>query len=81
MALEEEVRAWTSFRNALRIDEREIFDDLMDQCKLRASAASAATRSTIIEVMFTTLLFLHHRMIRRLEKALEEIEKTDGSKI
>jgi len=38
-----------SFRDALRIDECEIFDDLMDQCKLRASATSATTRSTVTE--------------------------------
>jgi hypothetical protein len=81
MALDEEVRAWKSFRDALRIDEREIFDDLMDQCRIRASAASAATRSTITEAMFMTLLFLHHKKIKRLQKLLEEIEKIDEVKV
>jgi len=80
-ALEEEFRAWKGFRNALRIDERELFDDLMDQCRLRASAASAATRPTITEAMFMTLFFLHHKMIRRLQKALEEIRRTDGPEV
>jgi hypothetical protein len=81
IALEAEIETWKNFRNALRMEEREIFDDLMDQCRFRASAASAAVRSTVTEAMLMTILFLHHKMIKRLQKIVEELEKTDESKV
>jgi len=30
--LEEELKRWGRFREALRIDEREVFQDMMDEC-------------------------------------------------
>ena len=57
MALEAEIESWKSFRDVLRIDERELFDDLMDLARERASAGGAAVRYVITEAMFMTLLF------------------------
>ena len=42
MVLESEIDSWKPFRDALRIDEREAFDELMDLCRSRASAASVS---------------------------------------
>ncbi len=70
MALDAEIKTWKGFRDALRIDEREIFDDLMDLARERASAGGASTRYVITEAMFMTLIFQHHRLLRKLENIL-----------
>ena len=72
MSLEKEIQSWKQFHDFLRIDERMIFDDLMNLARERASAAGAATRLSITEAMFMTLLFQHHRIIRQLQKMLEK---------
>jgi hypothetical protein len=69
--LEEEIASWKNMRDFLRIDERVLFDDMMDLARERASEAGAAVRPSILETMFMTLLFQHHRLIRRLEKTLK----------
>jgi hypothetical protein len=70
MALETEIETWKPFGEALRIDERQLFDDLMDLARERASAGGASVRYVITEAMFMTLIFQHHRLIKQLEKLL-----------
>ena len=70
MALEQEIESWKKFRDALRIDERELFDNMMELARERASAGDAAVRYVITEAMFMTLIFQHHRMLRKIENML-----------
>jgi len=71
--LGEELKRWERFRGALRIDERTIFEDLMDECRRNASAAGAACLPNIAEAMFLTILFAHHKALKRIEKTLEQL--------
>ena len=74
ITLEEELKRWERFRDALRIDERAIFQDMMDECRRHASAAGAACLPNIAEAMFLTILFAHHKTLKELT---EKIEGTD----
>lgn len=78
LALEEEIKAWKGFQDALRAPDREIFENLLDQCRLYASAGSMAVRPKIIEAMFMTVLFAHHKMLKELSSIIQQIheEKT-----
>jgi len=60
MALEQEIESWKKFRDALRIDERELFDNMMELARERASAGGAAFRYVITEAMSMTIFFQHH---------------------
>ena len=75
MLLEEELTRWKRFRDALRIDERPIFDDLMDECRRHASAAGAAVLPAKIEGMFLSLLFSHHKSLKELRDKIERINR------
>ena len=55
VALEYEVQRWNRFARALRQDDREVFDQLMDICRNYASAASCATRPVLFEAMTMTI--------------------------
>jgi len=77
VALEEEVKAWKGFQDALRTPDREIFENMLDQCRLYASAGSMAVRPKMIEAMFMTVLFAHHKMLKELNSIVQKIiEKT-----
>jgi len=73
IALEDEIGRLRRFRDALRAEEREAFDDMIDKCRLLASASGAACRPRIIEAMLLAIVFAHHKSIKRIEERLRAI--------
>ncbi len=70
--VEDEVEKLKKFRNSLRLEDKLIFEDLLNQCKLYASAASALA-SPIKEIpLILSILFAHHKKLIELEKRLNE---------
>jgi len=76
IVLEEELKRWERFRDALRIDERAVFEDLMDECRRNASAAGAGCFPVKTEGMFLSVLFAHHKAVKEFSKKIEEIEQS-----
>jgi hypothetical protein len=71
MALEDEINRWSSFGKALRIEDKQAFDALMDACRTYASAGSNATKPILFEPMLMSMLLMQQKKIGRLEKALD----------
>jgi hypothetical protein len=71
MALEDEIRRWNGFANALRKEDKEAFDTLMDACRNYASAGSNATQPILFEPMIISILVSQQKKITQLEKALD----------
>jgi len=71
MALEDEIRRWNGFSKALRTEDREAFEALMDACRLFASAGSNATQPILFEPMVMSILLFQQKKLHRLEKALD----------
>ena len=67
MTLEEELKQWDSFKRALKAEDREAFEDMLNACRLYASASGAATRPVIFEAMVIAILLSHHKALRMLE--------------
>jgi len=70
ITLEEELKRWERFRDSLRIDERAVFEDVMDECRRHASAAGAGAFPSKTEGMFLPILFVHHRALKELDKRM-----------
>jgi hypothetical protein len=75
MALEDEICRWNGFAKALRTEDKEAFDELMDACRSFASAGSNATQPILFEPMIMSVLVSQQKKLRRLEKALMNIQK------
>jgi hypothetical protein len=75
IALEDEMRKWNGFAKALRIEDREAFEALMDACRSYASAGSNATQPIIFEPMVISILLSQQKMIMRLKKALDATQQ------
>ncbi|MGE5533060.1 MAG: hypothetical protein ACM3UN_01775 [Bacillota bacterium] len=71
MALEDEIRKWSGFGKALRIEDKVAFDALMDACRSYASAGSNATNPIIFEPMIMSILIAQQKKISQLQKALD----------
>lgn len=67
MAVEEEARRWDRFRGLLRPEDREIFEEMVYECRRYASEASAGCFHCRAEGMFLSILFAHHRQLKKLQ--------------
>jgi hypothetical protein len=75
IALEDEIQEWNGFAKALRNDDREAFERLMDACRSYASAASNATRPVMFEPMAMSILLFQQKRLVELEKDLDAAKK------
>lgn len=75
MALEDEVHRWKGFSKALRTEDKEAFEDLMDACRLFASAGSNATQPILFEPMVMSILLFQQKKLNLLEKALDAVKQ------
>ena len=74
MALEGEISRWNGFARALRKDDREAFEEMMDMCRGYASESGNATNPIIFEPMVMSILLFQQRRIRQLEWELQAIK-------
>ena len=75
MALDDEIRRWKGFANALRKEDREAFEALMDACRGYASAGSNAVQPILFEPMIMSMLLSQQVRLQRLEKKLNALER------
>ena len=76
IALEGEISRWNGFARALRKDDREAFEVLMDSCRSNAMAAGNATNPIIFEPMVMSILLAQQKRIMALEKKLAINQKS-----
>ena len=76
MAIEEEIARWRGFEKALRTEDREAFEVLMDACRSYASSGSNAVQPVLFEPMVMSILLSQQKKIIKLEKALDAISQT-----
>jgi len=70
MVVQAELGRYKKFRNALSSEDKAIFEDMLNQCKLYASAASTLA-SPLKEVpLIISMLFAQQKKIVELEKTL-----------
>jgi hypothetical protein len=74
MALDDEISRWKGFVNALRKEDREAFEALMDACRGYASAGSNAVQPVLFEPMILSMLLSQQVRLQRLEKKLDALE-------
>ncbi len=75
LALEEEIGRWKGFAEALRSDDKEAFEQLMDACRSYASAGSSSTRPVMFEPMAMSILLSQQKKIIKLQKALDAVKQ------
>jgi hypothetical protein len=73
MVVEQELGKLSRFREFLRAEDKEAFDDLLNQCRLYASYAGTMA-SPIREIpLLMSMLFGQHRRLMELEKRVNAL--------
>ena len=73
MALESEINRWSGFARALRREDREAFEEIMDMCRSYASESSCATNPIIFEPMLMSIVLFLQKRTNNLEKKMNAI--------
>ena len=81
MALEDEIQRWKGFAHALRSEDREAFETLMDACRSYASAGSNAVQPILFEPMIMSMLLSQQIRLQRLQKELDALKQQPTSKL
>jgi hypothetical protein len=79
MAVEDEIRRWSGFAKALRREDREAFDAVMDACRSYASAASNATKPILFEPMMMSIVLSQQIRLQRLQKEIDDLKANQPS--
>ena len=79
MAIEDEISRWRGFAKALRSEEREAFEFLMDACRAHASAGSNAVHPVLFEPMAMSMLLSLQKQVMKLQRELDDRKRTRGS--
>lgn len=74
-ALEDEIRKWDGFSKVLRVEDKKAFLELMDACRLFASAASNAIRPILFDSMVMSILLFQQKKLRQLQKDIADFDK------
>src|SRR5215469_6555949 len=77
MVVNDELARFAGFKDFLRVEDKEIFEDLVRQCKHYAPYASTMA-SVVKEVpLMFSMLFGQQKMIWELEKRLAKLESAN----
>jgi hypothetical protein len=75
IALDIEIQNWSGFAKALRIDDREAFEQVLDACRNFASAGSNATRPVLFEAMAMSIMVFQQKRLTKLENELNVLKQ------
>ncbi len=75
MIVEDELGKFRRFREFLSLEDKAVFDDLLNQCRLYASYASTMA-SPLKEIpLITSMLFAQQKRLTELEKKIKSMDK------
>jgi hypothetical protein len=81
LMLESEIAKWKEFVKALPGNsDKEAFEELMNYCRIHASAAGAAVRPIITDAMFMSILLSQEKELRKIKASLEKLNDTSNDK-
>ena len=79
-ALEHEIESWKEFKRALRPEEREIFNKLMNYARIHSDAGSMGARTMLSEVLFMSFAIEQQKTIKMLEARIRNLEEKEKGK-
>jgi hypothetical protein len=74
MTLEKEINLWSGFHRALRKDDREAYEELMNVFRSYASEISCTPNSIMFESLVISIAIFHQKRLEKLEKELHVAE-------
>lgn len=73
-----ELQSWSQFRRALRVEEREVFDELFRSVRMHVAEVSMAARLLPFEAMLMSMLVSQGVRLCQLEQQVLKLENRAG---
>jgi len=70
--LEQKLAELNRFKRFLRREDREVFDDLVSQCRLYAADGEVFTSPVKEMSLLFSMIFAQHKRLTELEKSLDD---------
>jgi hypothetical protein len=74
-ALEHEIESWKDFKRALRPEDQEVFNKLMNFARIHSDAGSMSARPMLSELLFISFALEQQKKIEKLEKKVKQLEE------
>jgi hypothetical protein len=71
--LEQKLAELSRFKQFLRREDREVFDDLLSQCRLYAAGGEVFTSPVKEMSLLFSMIFAQHKWLTELEKRVNDI--------
>jgi hypothetical protein len=81
MVVEAELEKLKRFSQFLRAEDKEIFDDLLNQCRLYASYGSTMALPVKEIPLIMSMLFGQHKRLMELEKRINSTRQGENSPV
>jgi hypothetical protein len=75
IVVDEELARLARFKEFLRAEDRTVFEDLLSQCRLYASAAGVLASAVREVPLLLSMVFAQHKRLIELEKRMKETRK------
>jgi hypothetical protein len=75
LALEALAQQWSDFRRALRKEDRDAFDSLLNNARVHASASTYAISLDPVEAALLSMLLEHEKELLALKRKFDEREE------
>ena len=72
IVVDEELARLARFKQFLRAEDRAVFDDLLSQCRLYASAAGVLASAVREVPLLLSMVFAQHKRLIELEKRMKQ---------
>ncbi len=79
-ALEHEIESWKDFKRALRPQEQDVLNKLMNFARIHADAGSLSARPMLSEILFMSFAIEQEKKIEICEKRIKELEEKINGK-
>jgi hypothetical protein len=73
-ALEEEIKKWSGYERALRLIDRQAFQELMDMARSYAAEASCAQSKIVFEPMAMSIILALDNCMKQIEQELSQLK-------
>lgn len=73
-----ELQSWSQFRRALRVEEREVFDELFRSVRMHVAEVSMAARLLPFEAMLMSMLVSQGVRLRQVEQQVKKLHSGVG---
>jgi len=79
--LEQEIKKWNGYERALRGNDKQFFEELMNMARNYAPEARSAEKNIVFQPMLMSMILAQNKRIKRMEEELYRIKPPQETRV